>query len=82
MGSDVRAFAMERSMDRSGVSGTGRVAVGALMPTGTVALTWLTGIESRTWFDSFDDFLLVHVHVGTRVRFDDDPDHPIEGGVS
>ena len=81
MASDVRAFVVERSADPSGISGTGRVAVGAVMPTGAVALTWLTSVESKTWFDSLDDFLLVHVHPGTRIRFDDDPDRPIEGGV-
>jgi hypothetical protein len=78
--SGVRSFMVLRPVDPTdGLSGLGCVAVGALMPTGSVAMTWMTGVDSKTWFDDIDDLVLVHGHAGTRIMFDDDPDNPIEG---
>lgn len=43
----MRSFTLERSVDHSGISGTGTVAEGVEFSDGTVALRWLkTGTDS------------------------------------
>jgi len=56
-------FALVRKQDFSGVSGTGKVLVGMIFPSGKCVIEWLTPKPhgSINIFDSFDDFLEIHV---------------------
>lgn len=64
-----RVFVLVRNGDESGTSGTGRVLDGIVFPNGTVAVCWDTknnpdsrvDVGSISVFDSYDDFLSVHV---------------------
>jgi len=60
----MRRFVMHREYDVSGVSGTGVVLEGVLFSTGVVVIHWLTPPPrgSISVFDSFDQFLAIHVH--------------------
>jgi hypothetical protein len=58
--SKVQVFHLVRDEDPSGVSGVGRVAVGAVFPSGKVVLEWL---GSHNTFGIYDDLSLVeHIH--------------------
>ena len=59
-----RLFHLQRSKDSTGVSGTGKIAVGVQFPSGRVVLQWQTGTPSITIFDSLDDMTKVHGHAG------------------
>jgi hypothetical protein len=62
-------FGLDRRDDRSGVSGQGLVAVGAVFePYGTVALAWLgqtTGYSTLTKLPCLDAVRRIHGHGGT-----------------
>jgi len=70
--SGIRTFRVERE-------GIGRIAVGALMPTHSVALAWILGVPSKVWFDRLEQLIEVHLHPGTVLIFDDNPDRPVKG---
>lgn len=57
-------FHLVRDEDESGVSGTGRVAVGVVFPDGTVALRWNTATASTAVYDSLEDVITIHGHGG------------------
>lgn len=60
-----RSFALERDVDESGVSGTGRVAVGIRFSSGKCVLHWLTGpVSSIGVYDTLDDLVRIHGHKG------------------
>lgn len=66
-------FILERDVDVSGVSGTGRVAEGVVFTDGTAVVRWITGEHHSTvvW-ESVDALLAIHGHGGaTRVVFGD-----------
>lgn len=68
----MRQFYLERYIDESGVSGTGIVACGVILPSGRVVMEWVTGIASLGVYDSVDEVETVHGHGGkTRVVFTD-----------
>jgi hypothetical protein len=60
-------FTLERTVDPTGVSGTGRVLDGVVFHTGQVVICWRSdlkqppGTSSLTVFPSVDAFLDVHV---------------------
>jgi hypothetical protein len=56
-------FALHRSEDVSGISGTGRVAEGVLFGNGKVVLGWAT-TSSVEVFDSIEDVIKIHGHEG------------------
>lgn len=58
----VRRFYLKRKVDDSGVSGTGRVAVGVVWPSGKVTLEWLSEITSHEDHNSVDECIAVHGH--------------------
>lgn len=60
-GKRLKIFDMERQDDESGISGTGLVASGIVFPDGKVVLRWNTETASTTEFDSYEDFLKIHV---------------------
>ncbi len=60
----VRPFYLHRSVDTSGVSGTGIVAVGAVLPSGKAVLEWRSRWRTVTIFESVDQIILIHGHGG------------------
>lgn len=71
----MRRFELHRRVDETGVSGTGVIAEGVEFTGGRVVLTWLTGTQGTTLFDSIQGVLDVHGHGGkTTVEWlDPDP---------
>jgi hypothetical protein len=66
----MRLFELQRDVDVSGASGTGRVAQGVVFDDGRVAFRWLTPTRSTVTFDSVEDMEKIHGHGGsTRVVF-------------
>lgn len=63
-----RFYAVSRTTDRSGVSGTGLVAVAAeVRPLNAVVLAWIgqsTGVQSVTTYRSMDELRRIHGHDG------------------
>lgn len=57
----VRAHALVRSIDESGISGTGAVAIVVDVPDGPAAAVWLTDTASATAYDSLDTFRAIHI---------------------
>lgn len=65
-----RRFALVRTRDVSGVSGTGIVAYGVEFADGTVAVRWLGRVRSTGVHDSVANLLVIHGHEGdTTVRW-------------
>lgn len=63
-----RRFALQRSLDASGVSGTGLVAYGTVYPTGRTTLFWCSGeVASVTVYDSPEQVEQIHGHNGSTV---------------
>jgi len=60
-------FDLVRLEDVTGVSGTGVVAWGAVMPDGWVALRWATNTASSCWYASLGDVEAIHGHDGRTV---------------
>jgi hypothetical protein len=65
-----RAFDLMRSVDGSGVSGTGRVAEGFEFENGKAVLCWLGAMSSVNVYESIDHIRAIHGHGGsTEVKF-------------
>lgn len=70
-----RRFYLQRDVDETGVSGTGRVAEGVIFSSGWVALTWLTETTSVVFYPSLDSVKHIHGHGGkTRIIMTDEED--------
>jgi len=66
----VRVFQLLRDEDPSGVSGVGRVAVGAVFPSGKVVLEWLGSHNTFGIYDDLERVQYIHGHGGkTRIVF-------------
>ena len=68
----MNTFYLLRKEDKSGVSGTGVVAEGAVATDGSVVLRWLG--EKATWelLKSIDHVITIHGHEGaTKIIFGD-----------
>lgn len=67
-------FYLDRVVDDSGISGTGRVAGGCIMDDGICVLRWSSGkIHSTCIYNSIEELLSIHGHEGhTKVVFIDD----------
>jgi hypothetical protein len=66
----VQLFHLWRDEDPSGVSGVGRVAVGAVFPSGKVVLEWLGSHDTLGIYDDIERVQYIHGHGGkTRVVF-------------
>lgn len=71
-----RRFHLQRTVDVSGVSGTGRVADGVQWADGTVSIRWTGPMPSTVFWHSLANALHVHGHGGaTRIVWDD-PEPP------
>lgn len=65
----LQLFMLERREDESGVSGTGVVAYGVVLPSGKAVLEWVTELRSVALYDSLQVLEDIHSHGGrTRVR--------------
>jgi hypothetical protein len=78
-----RRFELHRTHDVTGVSGTGRVAVGCLFEDGVAVTHWLTERSSTVvWHGDHENSALaaimeIHGHGGhTEVRWLDDQEEP------
>lgn len=72
----IRKFHLLREVDESGVSGTGVVAVGVVLPSGRCMLEWVskkTPASSLGIYDNMEDVKAVHGHAGaTEIVFDEE----------
>ena len=69
-----RLFALVRTDDVSGVSGTGRVADGVQWPDGTVTMRWRTTKATTVGADCIEDVVEIHGHDGRTTVAWSDPD--------
>ena len=64
----VKPFYLDRKEDETGVSGTGTVAIGAILPSGHCVMEWLTFTSSIAIYKNINDLIEIHGHEGkTRV---------------
>lgn len=67
-GDSVRVFYLQRDEDVSGVSGTGIIARGAILPTGRVVLEWTSNHPTLEVHNNVNEVELIHGHGGrTRI---------------
>lgn len=57
-----RRFHLDRRVDESGMSGTGRVAEGVELPNGVCVMWWLRPPYSIQMYQSVADLVQVHGH--------------------
>jgi len=60
----MKQFYLHRIEDISGVSGTGIIAHGMILPSGRVVMEWVTTHKSIAIYDSIDEIQLLHAHKG------------------
>lgn len=60
----ITEFHLQRDEDESGVSGTGIVARGVVLPSGRVVLEWLSFHTSIGIYNNLDALTEVHGHQG------------------
>lgn len=63
----IRPFYLDRREDISGVSGTGVVAVGVMLPSGKCVLEWRSHLRTVTVFESAEQVTQIHGHDGRTV---------------
>ena len=78
----VRRFALERDQDESGISGVGRIAVGAQFSDGQCVLKWLTHVNSLAVYPNIDALVRIHGHNGLTRLVWTDPDLVRDKSVS
>lgn len=67
----MKSFYLQREVDETGVSGTGKVAEGVVFSNGWCAMTWLTDHTSVVFYPSIDDVYFIHGHNGkTKVVYE------------
>jgi len=62
--SEIKTFYLNRQEDETGISGTGKVAFGIVLPTGRVAIEWTSAHSSITVFENAKEMDEVHGHHG------------------
>jgi len=82
-----RRFHLQRTVDVTGVSGTGRVADGVLWPDGSVTIRWRGERPSTVFWDDLAHAEAVHGHGGATLIVWDDPEpstgnYPMTPGCS
>jgi len=63
----MKEFFLERLEDASGISGTGVVARGVVLPSGHCVLEWLTFTSSIAIYKNINDLEAIHGHGGKTV---------------
>jgi len=61
---EMRIFQLVRSIDPTGISGTGIVADGCVFPNGKVCLCWRGNLSSIVIHESLDNVIKIHGHNG------------------
>lgn len=74
LGPCARRFYLERDVDETGVSGTGRVAEGIEFTSGAVAMTWLSTHRAISIYESIKTVEALHGHEGNTRIIWIDPD--------
>lgn len=72
----MRRFHLERDVDETGISGTGRVAEGVEFTDGRVVLRWLSDVASTVTYDALADVDKIHGHGGKTSIVFVDPTEP------
>jgi len=67
-------FYLKRIEDESGVSGTGIVAIGVVLPSGQCVLEWLTFTSSIAIYKNIEAVNEIHGHHGKTLVVLGDPD--------
>ncbi len=67
-GHGLRRFVLVRSVDVSGISGTGIVAEGVQLSAGRIVLVWLHEHSSIGIYDNLFDLLFIHGHNGVTIN--------------
>lgn len=62
-----KEFYLERIVDESGISGTGVVARGVVLPSGAVVLEWQTFHSSICIYKNIGDVEAIHGHGGKTI---------------
>ena len=62
--SRVRRFYLLRHSDATGTSGVGIVAYGVVLPSGRVAIEWVSRLTSVALYDSLEVLEAIHGHEG------------------
>jgi hypothetical protein len=60
----MRSFYLNRKVDISAISGTGKVAEGVIFSNGQVVMRWLTDISSIVIHESIENVMKIHCHNG------------------
>jgi hypothetical protein len=60
----MRRFYLQRDIDETGISGTGRIAEGVQFSSGEVALKWMTEVWSCVFYLNIDAVEKIHGHNG------------------
>ena len=60
----IQEFHLQRVVDESGISGTGVVARGCVLPSGLAVMEWLSFHSSVTFFRQLSDIEAIHGHDG------------------
>ena len=69
----MRRFYLQRDVDETGISGTGKVAEGVQYTNGWCSMMWLTAVFSLVTYPSIDSVEHIHGHGGkTRIVFVDE----------
>lgn len=63
----MKRFNLVRLIDATGISGTGRVAEGAVFETGQAVLCWLSEHSSIAIYSSFTELMTIHGHNGQTI---------------
>lgn len=58
----VKQFFLDRKIDETGMSGTGKVAEGVILPNGLAVMWWLVKPYSIQIYPSIDDLEKTHSH--------------------
>ena len=75
----IQHFYLQRIIDVHGVSGTGIVARGVVLPSGSCVMEWLSFHSSICIYKNIDDIKQIHGHGGaTLVTMGDPPETPIK----
>ena len=70
----MKRFHLQRKVDETGISGTGRVAEGVVFSNGWVSLAWMKGgFPAVTFYSRVEDVLSVHGHQGKTILVFEDP---------
>lgn len=67
----MKLFYLQRDIDESGVSGTGKVAEGVILHTGKCVLSWFGAVSSVAIYNNIEELEKIHGHAGkTKIVFE------------